>query len=49
LATKNKSSNNHTKDFCQKNPSKFSYFKGFFKKKSPYIHNGFQQVATKLF
>jgi hypothetical protein len=49
LATKNKSSANHTKDFCEKNPSKLSYFKGFLKKKSPYIHNAFQQVATKLF
>jgi hypothetical protein len=48
LATKSKSSANHTKDFCERNASKSSYFKGFLKRKSPYIHNGFQQVATKL-
>jgi hypothetical protein len=49
LTTKNKSCANHTKDFCEKNASKLSYFKGFKKNKSPYIHNGNQQVATKLF
>jgi len=49
LATKNKSRANHKKDFCEKNASKLPYFKGMFFRKSPYIDNGFQQVATKFF
>jgi hypothetical protein len=48
LATKNKSSANYTKDFGEKNASKSPYFKGIYFRKSPYINNGFQQIATKL-
>jgi hypothetical protein len=48
LATKNKSSANHTKGILWENAWKSPYFKGICFRKSPYIDNGFQQVATKL-
>jgi hypothetical protein len=37
LATKNKSSANHTKDFCKNNASMSPYFKGICFRKSSYI------------
>jgi hypothetical protein len=42
-------STNHTKDFCEKNTPKSPYFKGICFRKSPYIDNGFQQVAIELY
>jgi hypothetical protein len=44
LATKSKSSANHTKDLCERNASKSSYFKGF-KKKNYHIYTmGFSKL-----
>jgi hypothetical protein len=49
LATKNKSSANHTKDLCEKNAPKLPYFKGICFGKSQWVSTSCHKIVQYQF